>query len=249
MILIIKPARKIFEKEVNRTVTYSKYSQWLHDENLDFNCKFGIIKKADFKKDKITLAKETFYILPASFYDEYKSIERNAQIITLKDVGAIITSTGINRDSKVLDAGTGSGALACYLAKICKEVVSIDIEKDNTEVGKRNAERLGIRNISFKTEDISKFKGKDFDVFSLDIPEPWNAFKTAINSLKRGGFLITYTPQIEQAMNVVRKAPEELIFREVKEVDEQKWAIDDKRSKPLKNELGHTAFLTVFRKL
>lgn len=249
MKLIIKPARKVFEKEVGRTITYSKYAQWLHDEKQNFNCKFGGVSKEELKKEKFKIGKETFYVLPAQFIDEYKSMERNAQIITLKDVGAIISSTGINKNSRVLDAGTGSGALACYLAMICKEVVSVDIEKENTETGKRNAKKLSIKNIKFFTEDITKFNGKGFDVFCLDIPEPWTAFKTASKAISRGGFLITYTPQIEQARKTVRQAPKDFILREVKEIDEQQWVIDDKRSKPLKNELGHTAFLSVFRKL
>ncbi len=203
------------------------------------------------------IGKETFFVLPTTFLDEYKSIERGVQIITLKDIGAIITSAGINKDSRVLDAGTGSGALACYLAKICKEVVSIDIKKQNTELGISNAKKLGIKNITFLTEDITKditkdiakHEGKGFDAFCLDIPEPWKAFKTAHKTIKKGGFFIVYTPQIEQAIKTVREAPEGLILREVKEVDERHWTIDDKRSKPLKNELGHTAFLTVFRKI
>ena len=249
MKLIIKPARKEYNQEIGRTIIYSKAAEWLVDENQDFNCKFGGVTKKELQKDSFKIGKETFYVLPAQFVDEYKRIERNAQIITLKDVGAIISSTGLNKESRVLDAGTGSGALACYLAKICKEVISIDIEKENTETGKRNAKNLEIKNIKFKTEDITKTKEKDFDVFCLDIPETWKAFGTASKAIKRGGFLITYTPQIEQAMKTVRQAPKDLILKEVKEVDEQKWVIDDKRSKPLKNDLGHTAFLTVFRKI
>jgi len=62
------------------------------------------------------------FILEPDFTDKFKKIKRGPQIITPKDIGTIITETGINKNSIVLDAGGGSGSLSCFLANITKKV-------------------------------------------------------------------------------------------------------------------------------
>ncbi len=57
-----------------------------------------------------------------SFIDHYKRIQRKAQIVLLKDIGLIIAETGINKNSIVVDAGAGSGALCCFLANYVKKI-------------------------------------------------------------------------------------------------------------------------------
>ena len=58
------------------------------------------------------------------------------------------------RGARILDIGTGSGAIAISLAKLVKEseVVAVDISTDALKIAQRNAERLGA-NVEFVEAD------------------------------------------------------------------------------------------------
>ena len=88
------------------------------------------------------------------FIDNYKTIKRLAQIISLKDIGSIIANTGIHRDSIVMESGTGSAGLSCFLAHICKKVISYDINDKHTDIAKANIKNLGVKNIELKKGNV-----------------------------------------------------------------------------------------------
>ena len=89
----------------------------------DLHTRFGVVKKADLDKAKpgtkvkTHLGKE-FQVFDACFVDKMMKIRRGPQIIPIKDVGLIIAETGLQPNWKILDAGSGSGALACHLAML-----------------------------------------------------------------------------------------------------------------------------------
>src|SRR3989338_295761 len=94
----------------------------IKDTTKDFHTKHGFFKKDDLQKAKgskiVSNTGKEFSIIDPSFIDLYRRIRRGAQIIPLKDIGLIVAETGINKTSKVVDAGAGSGALCCFLANI-----------------------------------------------------------------------------------------------------------------------------------
>lgn len=254
-ILISKP-KKEFIKELNREVNVIKLKKYfVEDLTKDFSTQYGIISKKDLKKKggiiKSDSGKE-FILLDADFIDYYKRIRRTSQIMTLKDIGYIISSTGVNKNSKVVDAGTGCGANAIYLAHLCKEVVSYEIEKENVRVARENVKRLGLKNIKVKEKSI--FTGideKDIDLVVLDLPTPWNAIKCAEKSLRIGGYLVCYNPQITQTIEFVNVAmkSESFLFEKTIELMERSWKIDGRVARPRSEGIGHTGFLSFFRKI
>ena len=64
------------------------------------------------------------------------------------------------RGARILDVGTGSGAIAIALAKFVKDadVVAIDISSKALAIAKRNAERLGV-DVEFGEADGNSKKG------------------------------------------------------------------------------------------
>ena len=57
-----------------------------------------------------------FYIFSPSLADVLRDMPRNTQILYPKDIGFILLTTGIGPGSRVIEAGTGSGAMTTALA-------------------------------------------------------------------------------------------------------------------------------------
>lgn len=262
--ILFTRGKKQFIEDLNKEITLSKqrfYYVNKDDLNKDFITESGKISKKDLKKKdgstiKTNKGKE-FVIFSSDFIDDFRKIKRKAQIITPKDIGTIIAETGINDQSKVVDAGTGSGALACYLAHICKEVTSYDIRDDAIEVAKLNRKFLKIKNqnLKIKKKDISKgIDEKNLNLIVLDMPEPWHTIKSCEKSLKVGGYLITYLPNVSQVStfsNEIKKSKNSNSFLHLKTIEliERKWKIDGKIARPNSKAIGHTAFLSFYRKI
>ena len=229
---------------------------YVKDDSYDFHTQFGLItKKALKKKSGIvkTNTGEEFYIFSPTFADKYDKLKREAQIILKKDIGLIIANTGINKSSKVLDAGAGSGALSCMLANICKEVIAYDNRDNAIKTIKHNVELLGLDNIKIKKKDIYQgISDKNFDLITLDLPEPWRVLKHCEKSLKCGGFLVCYLPSITQVIELVKNLNEieSFVYLKTAELLERNWKIDGKRiARPETQMLGHTGFLVFSRKV
>jgi len=228
---------------------------FIEDIKKDFHTAYGFIKKADLKKKSGAVVKtnkgEEFTILNADFLDYYKKIKRRAQIIILRDVGAIIANTGITKESIVLDAGSGSGALALFLSKIAKQVISYEIRDEHHEIVKKNIDFLGAKNIKLKGDVYKKIDEKDIDVIVLDLPEPWKAVKNAKKALKPGGFLVNYSPCINSVMNFMDEIRKQDCFIAIKTIELQEigWKVEEKAVRPVSKGIGHTGFLSFLRRI
>jgi len=229
---------------------------YVRDLTKDFHNQFGFIKKIDLKKKDgsvlKTNTKKELSIFSPSFIDLYRKIKRGAQIIPLKDIGLIIAETGIDKNSKIIDAGSGSGALACFLAHLCKEVVTYDIRKDFIKIVEKNIEFLDLKNIRIKNKDVyNKIDEKDVDLIVLDLPEPWKAINSAKKTLKVGGFLVSYSPSVPQTMDFVNAVSKDKNFVHVKtsEIIEREWEVEERKVRPKSRGIGHSGLISFCRRL
>jgi tRNA (adenine57-N1/adenine58-N1)-methyltransferase len=224
----------------------------LSDTKKDFHSQFGFVQKKDLKSSgkivKTNKGKE-FLVANPPFIDIYKKIKRHAQIITLKDIGLIIAKTGINKSSFVVDLGSGSGALACFLAAIAKKVVTYDVDDRSIGATNDNIGFLGLKNIKVKKKDCYEgIDEKNADVITMDLPEPWRALNNARKALKPGGFLVSYSPHITQAQTLVNEAVGSFTAIKTVELIEREWIVEGKKARPDFGGLGHTGFLTFMRR-
>lgn len=241
------------DKETGRIIMLNNLEKFYIDPEKDFGTNSGLITKNNFEKNgSFKEGKDTYVIHDSSFIDFFKQIKRRAQIITIKDIGAIIANTGLNTGSKVIDAGVGSGALACFLGKIVGKVDAFDVNDSAIEIARKNVNDLDLKNVKIEKADIydsSNFKDNHYDVFTLDVPEPWNALKTAIKVLKVGGYLVVYAPQITQIQKVVTNLDKKFIHEKTIEIIEREWNVSERTLRPATKDFGHTAFMSFIRKI
>ena len=253
--VVIRKEKKQFMEELGREVRIVKKAQYyVEDIDSDFHCTDGIIKRDDLNRNgKVTTTKGKEYnVFDSEFVDDYRHIRRLAQIIPLKDIGAIIAATGVGPESVVLDAGSGSGAVSIFLARFVKKVYSYDIVQDHTDIAKENAVNLGIKNIEYKSGDITKgVTEKEIDLMILDMPEPWECVDTIEKSLKVGGFVVVYCPTIPQTADFVNaiKNNGKLMHLRTSEIIDRKWEINGRKVRPRGQEIAHSAFLTFVRRI
>ncbi|MCD6227781.1 methyltransferase [Candidatus Micrarchaeota archaeon] len=173
------------------------------------------------------------------------------QVVLPKDFGVIIAYTGIGKKSVVVEAGGGAGFLTISLANVCKRVHAYEKRKDYYDNIKKNIEKSGLKNIRLKNKDISKgIKEKDVDAVILDMPESDKIIPLAYDSLKEGGWVIGYLPNVEQMKDFYLECERcgfdglfaiETITRE--------WVVREKGVRPQHKGLIHTAFIVFARKL
>ena len=79
--------------------------------------------------------------------DFLQVMSRRTQILYPKELGYILLSLGIEAGSKILDAGTGSGASAALMANFigpAGHVLSIDNNQESLDIAARNLKSLGL---------------------------------------------------------------------------------------------------------
>ena len=178
-----------------------------------------------------------------------KKLKRGPAIIIPKDIAIIISYTSLDKSSIVLDAGSGSGFLTCFLARFVKKVYSYDNRKEFLAIAKENAKMLGLKNIMFRNKDIYKeVKEKNLDLITLDLKEPRLALKNCYKALKQNGYLAIYLPNISQVQELIQKNK---LFKTIKvlETIERPWIVESRRLRPENVILGHTGFITILKKV
>ncbi len=223
------------------------------------NTKFGAINPENIQLGELKTDQDKLcYAVDASITDLFNNLKKGAQHISLKDAATILAETGINHDSIILDAGSGSGTISLFLSYHAKQVFSFDIDKKHLEICEKNKTFLNRKNITYYNADITDtnkvielIKNIHADVFILDMLKPISALPTVKELLKISGYLVVYTTQLTQAKEVVNtldKDPEFIVLN-TKEVLHIEWDLHNKKAKPLYNDLQHTGFMVFARRI
>lgn len=185
--------------------------------------------------------------------NKHKKLKRGPQIITPKDASLILAYTAIEPGSKIVDAGTGSGFLAIFLAKYLKPGKVYTYEKDERfqKLAKENIATVGFeKSITLRKADVTKgIKEKNVDLVTLDLKDANKAILHAKKSLKNGGQIVVYSPTIEHLSSSIGELKKRE-FVDIKTVENivREWK-SDYTIRPKTMGIMHTGFLTFARKI
>ncbi len=253
--ILIRKERKEFIADLNKSVIISEGKKYfIEDISRDFHCSEGVITKSELEKENAIVTSnkgKEFFIFDASFVDSYKGIKKQAQTIPLKDLGFILAETGIGKDSVVIDTGSGSGGSACFFARHVKKVYTFDINENNIRQTQENINYFGLKNVVIKKADAyKKIPAKNADLILLDLTEPWRAIGPAMDSIRVGGFVVVYCPQITQTQGFVNQlSGMNAIHVKTVEMIERDWKVEGLIVRPRSLSNIHSGFISIFRKI
>ena len=162
--------------------------------------------------------------------------------------------TGLKNGSKVLEVGTGSGALATFMASIVKpggHIYSFDVNSEFMEIAKRNLEKAGMdKYMTIRQHDPRQgIDLHDVDVATVDLGDPWTVVDQVYCALKGGGAFVAICP----TMNQIEKTAAQLKKSGYTDIDCVELMIRniearEGMTRPSMRMIGHTAYLVFARK-
>ena len=225
----------------------------------EFQSDLGIIKSdvldsAQVGDEVKSHLDHTFKIMKPNINDFIDIMDRRCSILIQKDIGQVLAHTGLGAGSRVVDAGTGAGAIALNFGNVVGpdgEVFTYEIREDFSEVARKNIERFGITNITVKNKDIKEGIDEDnIDLIFLDLPKPFEIFEEVHESLNLGGWLVVYAPYIDQAETSYRNAKKLGFYNiDIIETLERGLEVRPQGVRPKTRMVGHSGYLMFARKL
>jgi tRNA (adenine57-N1/adenine58-N1)-methyltransferase len=195
------------------------------------------------------------FLIEPTLHDFIMKSERKTQIVYPKDLGYIAARSGLKNGSKVLEIGTGSGALATFLAGIVKpdgHVHSFDVNPDFIEIAKRNLDKAGMSDyVTLNRHDPHNgVDVRDADVAIVDLGDPWTVLDQVHDALKGSGGFVAICPtmnQIEKTAEALKRAG----FVDVDCVELMIRGIEAREgmTRPSMRMIGHTTYLVFARKV
>jgi len=196
-----------------------------------------------------------FYLYQPSISDVIREIPRNTQIMYPKDIGFILINMDIGPGTRIIEAGTGSGAFTTALAWAINPdgwVYTYENRQAMQKLALKNLERVKLTDrISFKLKDVAEgFDEQNVDAVFLDLPNPYDYLEQVKRALKPGGFFGSLLPTTNQVSRLLAALHQhdfksielcEIILRYYKPVSD--------RLRPTDRMVAHTGYLIFARPL
>lgn len=188
--------------------------------------------------------------------DYILKMRRGPQVVYPKDLGAVLLYADIYPGLTVLEAGTGSGALAMTLTRAvgpAGRVISYEVREDHARHGRAAlVKHFGELPdwLELRTGDVADgLEEAEADRLVLDIPEPWEAAERAAARMRPGAVVCCYLPTVPQVERLHRALEEtgRFIDAETFEVLRRTWNIRGRSVRPDHGMVGHTGFITTAR--
>ena len=195
-----------------------------------------------------------FVALKPNLRDQIFKSSRRTQISYPKDIALIIMYSGIGPGSRVVEAGTGTGALTSAIAHYIKpagRVYTYEVRQEFQKNAEKNLERAGLLDyVDLKEGNVTEeIEEKDLDAVILDMATPWLVIPHAYNALKGSGMLVSFSPTIDQVVKAVEALTDYgFVCIETVETLIRFMQVERGKTRPQTVMTGHTGYLTFARK-
>jgi tRNA (adenine57-N1/adenine58-N1)-methyltransferase len=201
---------------------------------------------------------ERMTILRPVTLDYIMKSERRTQIVYPKDFSYIAARSGIRSGSRVLECGTGSGALTSFFASLVATqgyVHTFEAREDFFSIAKKNVSKAGLSQfVKFENSNLQDssnvLRSTCYDLAILDTGDPWHLLKIAHKALRGSGFVFCICPTTNQLETVVETMKDGL-FCDVESVEIMLRQIEARagKTRPSMRMVGHTCYIASGRKI
>jgi tRNA (adenine57-N1/adenine58-N1)-methyltransferase catalytic subunit len=190
--------------------------------------------------------------------DYVLEMPRGAQVIYPKDLAIILFWADVYPGCRVLEAGTGSGALTLTLLRAVGPQGRVITYEQRDEFARRALAnihtRLGeVANLTVRLRPVEDgiVEEEPVDRVVLDLPEPWKLTRLVATALRPGGILLCYVPTIIQSHQLVETLRHEPHWALVETFETllRPWNIEGQSVRPFHRMVAHTGFITVARRV
>lgn len=234
---------------------------YIRDLSQDYHCKEGIISKEDLNSNKSVVysSKEREFVqFEGNHYDQLQKMKRKAQVIIPKDFGYIASRTAMSSNTKLIEAGTGSGFSGVFFSGIVDKLYTYERHPEHFEQAQKNLERYGFGNFEISNVELAEvLKNKEVpekcNMMFLDMPEPVTVLENLQDgTLENGSFIVCYLPSIMQVDELMKFCAlgERFFISEVSETQIREWKVSAQSVRPQHHkDCDFTAFLVFIRYL
>ena len=194
-----------------------------------------------------------FYLLRPSLHDLIMNVKRESQIIYPKESGYALLKMNIMPGSRVIEAGTGSGAMTIALARGVMpsgKVYSYDRRQDMIDLATRNLSNVGVLDfVELKCRGIAEgFDEKDVDALFMDLREPHLYIGRVKEALAPGSFFGALVPTTNQVSALLEELERRgFVDLEVSEILIRRYKTVPARLRPEDRMVAHTGYLVFAR--
>ena len=196
-----------------------------------------------------------FTTLKPALTDYIMKSSRNTQITYPKDAALIVMFSGIGPGSRVVESGTGTGALTTALAHYVGSTGKVYTYELRSEFQKNAAKNLQrsklIDNVEMKSGDVTMgIEERELDAVILDLATPWLVIPHAYAALKPSGIIVSFSPTIDQVVKTTEALRENnFVFIETVECIMRAMQVERGKTRPQTLMTGHTGYITHGRKI